>query len=102
MELVFEIPAIRFVLGEIVDDRMQVSDDEPEFFVVRMQERNCGNLSEVLHLVLDAQRLLNEILMAITGDFLVEVLKNGRDEDQTEVFMRWFNLELLEHLGQER
>lgn len=101
MELVFEIPAIWLILGEIIDDCMQISYNKAEFLMIRMQEWYCGNFSQILHLVLDAQRLLNEILVTITRDFLVEVLEDGRDEDQAEVFMRWFDLELLEHLGQE-
>lgn len=102
MELVFEIPAVGLVLREIVDDGMQVSEQKSEFLMVRMQEWNCGNLTQVLHLVLNTHRLLYEIFVTVAGDFLVKVLENGRDEDKAEVFMGRFYLELLQHLGQER
>lgn len=69
--------------------------------MVRMQEWDCGYLAQVLHLVLDAQWLLDEILVAVAGYFLVQVLEDGRDEDQAEVLVGRLYLELLQHLGQE-
>lgn len=37
--------------------------------------------------------------MAVTGDFFVEVLEDGGDEDESEVLVWRFDLELLQHLG---
>ena len=45
--------------------------------MVRMQEWDCCYFTQVLHLVFDAQRLLDEILVAVAGYFLVQVLEDG-------------------------
>lgn len=77
---------------------MEVGQNEGKLAMRRMGEVYRALLSKVTHLVANTHRLLNQILVTIACDFLVEFVKLGRDQDESEVFMGRSNLELLQHL----
>lgn len=100
VELVLEIPPIGLELGEVVDDRMHVGQHEGQLPVLGLHQTDGILLPEVPDLVFDAHRLLNDVLVAVAGDFFVEPFELGGDEDQPELFVGRPDLELLQHLGE--
>ena len=100
VELVLEVPAVGFELGEVVDDRVEVGQHEGQLLVVGVAEIDAALDAQVPDLVVEAHRLLNQVLVAVVGDLLVETLELGGNQHQSEVLVGRTDLELLQHLRQ--
>ena len=100
VELILEIPPIGLELGEVVDDRVHVGEHEGQLPVLGVHQTDGILLPEVPDLVFDAHGLLDDVLVAVAGDFFVEAFELGGDEDQPELFVGRPDLELLQHFGE--